>query len=487
VAGAVRLRNYEGKYPLDLAVGARKLSVIRCLVEAWSGAVEQSYRNGTMLLHKATCDAFGDGETLNVIQYLAEQRPQSVRDVDRDGKVPLHLAVKNHLFSTASFLVEAWQGSVKVKCHDGMLPIHVAVMGRDSTMARFLVQQWPESLREEVKNGWLPLHLALWQWPSEPWMLGAVRFLVEQNPESLHEATEEGYLPLHIAAGRGRTLSRRGGSESAQRELDLVRLLCDLAPASVRIASRDGSLPLHCAANTGDTIPVTQFLVEQYREAIHVGNNEGITPLLTALARNVDSTELGFEEPCRYFEPRLSEPSTELVRLLVDRRLVKEDHRGPPPLHFAIANGQPLEVLTCLVEHHPVCLLRKDEQGLFAIHVAVAHDPPLLELVHAIVAKRPESVNDTDDGGATPLHFAVALRPPSQDLVEFLVRQPFPTVQARDDRGLLPLQVAAESDAPLELLYWLAVAWPEAVYSDRQAPTQTYIDRPKRPKRPKYR
>jgi hypothetical protein len=96
-------------------------------------------------------------------------------------------------------------------------------------------------------------------------------------------------------------------------------------------------------------------------------------------------------------------------------------------------------------------------------------------------------VKEIDSRGSTPLHLAVARSQPSLDLVKFLVGLPFPTARARDGRGLLPLQVAAEADAPLELLYWLAGAWPEAVYSGspRPASTRDRDDRPTRPRRPK--
>jgi hypothetical protein len=54
------------------------------------------------------------------------------------------------------------------------------------------------------------------------------------------------------------------------------------------------------------------------------------------------------------------------------------------------------------------------------------------------------------------------------ELVQILVEESSGSVPHKNGKGMTPLLVAAENDAPLDVLLFLATAWPEAIYGSRR-------------------
>jgi hypothetical protein len=69
--------------------------------------------------------------------------------------------------------------------------------------------------------------------------------------------------------------------------------------------------------------------------------------------------------------------------------------------------------------------------------------------------------------GGPPLHVAVARGTCSLDLAHLLVGQSCGSVRTRDANGMLPLLLAAATDAPLDVLFYLATTWPESIHEPR--------------------
>ena len=81
-----------------------------------------------------------------------------------------------------------------------------------------------------------------------------------------------------------------------------------------------------------------------------------------------------------------------------------------------------------------------------------------LVLLRCLVELRPQSAEEPDDHRSLPPHIAVAQGPSSTlGIVKFLAEKLSKSVLLKDAGGMLPVRIAAASDAPLDVLYYLAV------------------------------
>jgi ankyrin repeat protein len=187
------------------------MDMIRRQVTANPDAVKFRNRFGVTPLH-AAC---GGGSQLEVIQYLVEQWPESVKAVDNfGGSLPLHWA-----------------------CNHKKAPVDVI---------QYLVEQWPESVNVVVdKHGWLPLHLACSANSEDPAVLEVIQYLVEQRPELVKTADNNGCLALHYACTSCKT--------APLLPLAVVQYLVKQWPESVQHRNSRGKTPLGHAQLTNDT------------------------------------------------------------------------------------------------------------------------------------------------------------------------------------------------------------------------------------------
>jgi ankyrin repeat protein len=156
---------------------------IRQLVNANPDAVKfRTEYSGQIPLH-AACGAFeiGGGWSPEVIQYLVDQWPESVKVASNSGDLPLHRACSNQaLLAVVQYLVEQWPESVKRADNYGWLPLHYACTNQTPlAVVQYLVEQWPESVQHRTARGKTPLDIAnlpvaqadidVTNWLSLPW------------------------------------------------------------------------------------------------------------------------------------------------------------------------------------------------------------------------------------------------------------------------------------------------------------------------------
>ena len=106
---------------------------IRRLVNGDPDAVK-SLKNDKTLLH-AACRAFDNrGGSLEVIQYLVEQWPESVKAFTSIKRyLPLHYVCKYQApLAVIQYLVEQWPESVKHGNTDGETPLNIAAREHDA-------------------------------------------------------------------------------------------------------------------------------------------------------------------------------------------------------------------------------------------------------------------------------------------------------------------------------------------------------------------
>jgi ankyrin repeat protein len=161
----------------------------------------------------------------------------ALREGDDHGLLPIHAAASNGSLSLEHIrcLVEARPDSVRDRDAEGHLPLRVVVARRSRhahalAIARFLLKLHPESIRdganvqeeEEEENRYLPVHAAL----DNGAPLAVVRFFVRRYRESLEQWTGSGSLALHLAV-------------STEAPPETIEFLVQQCPQAVRAVERD--------------------------------------------------------------------------------------------------------------------------------------------------------------------------------------------------------------------------------------------------------
>jgi ankyrin repeat protein len=173
-----------------------------------------------------------------------------------------------------------------------------------------------------------------------------------------------------------------------------------------------------------------------------------------------------------------TEADADLVRCLAEQdpgALRAASRDGSIPLHHALRRSSlpnhSLPAVRTFLELWPESVLAGDPNGSTAVHLAVTHPTPTLEMVRLLLGEdrgRAQSLlAATDKNGSTPLHVAVARRDASKELAQYLVEQRPEAAGAKDGMGLTPLHVAALNNAPVDVIYLLARRFPDAVYEGR--------------------
>ena len=143
--------------------GTRLVEVVQFLVEQWPDSVKALGNDGNVALHHA---CFNDAP-LEVVQYLVGQWQDSIRSIDSNGNLPLHHACVNMAsLDVVQYLVEKWPNSVKTFNNDRHLPVFLACSNSQLDVVQFLAKQWPEALfikqwpESDEFDGHLLLHRA---------------------------------------------------------------------------------------------------------------------------------------------------------------------------------------------------------------------------------------------------------------------------------------------------------------------------------------
>jgi ankyrin repeat protein len=231
---AVRWRaNAGGWLPLHLAAAAHsvfgkrefpfkdtakvKFYAVEELVEAYPEAVRAATTLGNYLpLHLAAATS-----TVSTVQYLVEKYPDSLQAVTASkGYTPLHCAfdadeaavdlpVDQHTEKklVVEYLVDQRPESLLALGNDGFLPIHCAALrSRTVPCVKVLVERAPDTPRSPTTpgpggvppaGGSLPIHLAVARddRPSYP----IVQYMVQQAPSTTLVPNGDGSLPIHLA------------------------------------------------------------------------------------------------------------------------------------------------------------------------------------------------------------------------------------------------------------------------------------------------
>jgi hypothetical protein len=191
--------------------------------------------------------------------------PRFLTRHDRIGWTVLHRSVRSvrPKGDVLAYLVQKRPASIRIQSRDGhrALPLHLYLSGksygRNLEVTRVLVDTYPEALMEPAEDGSLPLHLAVQiHTYVEPLPRAVVPFLVRSRPAALRVQDKAGRLPIRclwLCEGPTWPYPRSGISWSGSRRRSSRRT----ATASSRftVPSRAGSTGRCATAPSSTTWP----------------------------------------------------------------------------------------------------------------------------------------------------------------------------------------------------------------------------------------
>lgn len=139
--------------------------VITAFLEAQPAHAQQENENGLLALHLACGNI--DNIPSDIMEYLLDIYPDSVRKATRHGILPIHKACAAFSSSRAIkniiSLIDQHEESLLCPNRDGQLPIHIAVSNPKTNsplLVQLLVDRCPQSLKVADRYGHFPLHKA---------------------------------------------------------------------------------------------------------------------------------------------------------------------------------------------------------------------------------------------------------------------------------------------------------------------------------------
>jgi ankyrin repeat protein len=302
-SGLARRVNNKNQTPLRLHCQRRNASthVARLLLEANPDALRTlDYIDGWAPIHYAAANA-----NLNLIQYLVEAYPESVRVRTTKNQTALHLLCQQHhnLLEAASSTPPS-----KISRNCNRPGSHTPQVAAALSL---LLEADPTAVVErDMPHSCTPLHLVCKAGGSRPEVsVQVVRQLLRFNPHAATIADDESYLPLHHASEVGCGV-------------EMMDVLLDANPAAAMAMTRkhDSALSLACTSNK--SVDAVLRLIQANPKALTTKNDYGFAPLHCV---------------CRAYQPRMGivqaliEADPECVRL--------QTNAGETPVHLASSNS----------------------------------------------------------------------------------------------------------------------------------------------------
>ena len=427
-----------------------------------------------------------------VLVYLLDQEPSSVRLLDGPGNTPLHLACGNNKVNLELFelLLNAWPDSIRMRNNSRYLPIHSLCCGKmgktnsvdilrcmlsiDPTLAREtndidylpihhgicksfafckeLIDAYPESLRVRTSEGSLPIHKACGYRGGRS--ANTIRYMLELYPESINARDSEGLLPIHHAV--------RGRKPAEGKKAEIVELLLMYDPeAATQKTTRLGRLPLHmaCESYVG-RLCVVQALFDVFPEAIRVLDGNGNTALTLATKRGLQSIT-NFLETQQAYVTQAQDMTA----------MMTPDENGWLPLHRALEDKAPLGSIKLLLTGNLSAVRVPDNNTAFPLHIACEFSS--VKVVQYLVELESIPIHQTDTNKDSILHYAC--RGGNLKVVKYLLDKHTSLVASVEvnRKGELPIHLLceegkdkvdiADSTKCIEIIWRMLLANPEAV------------------------
>ncbi|KAJ8442241.1 hypothetical protein Cgig2_005181 [Carnegiea gigantea] len=360
------------------AIKARNLGILKALMEELPELVNVLDYKGWRVLSYAAYKGYLDG-----VRFLLTKFPNSVKEYDGDGSLPIHKAVGGgHVGIVKEFLLHC-PGTLYDLDKKGQSVLHFAVkytkiLKRDPTLIHVTDPVGDTILHVMARAGNLEVveHVVGWVRNHE-----LTEVLMEQNVR--------GDTPLHLAA--------------ANRHEGVAHLLYFAESRAGSIANEGGVNPLALAGEAGGSTPlhvalegnhkdVAGYLIELAPRAAYQVDKKCVSPLYLAIER-------GYEDLVKYvFQiiPVANISRSTIQSLLTDKKA---------SLGNAAIKARNLDLLEYLMEQLPELINVLDYKGWRVLSYAAYKG--YLDGVHFLLTKFPNLVKEYDHDGSLPIHKAV--------------------------------------------------------------------------------
>ncbi|CAB0039173.1 unnamed protein product [Trichogramma brassicae] len=420
----VDAQNNEGWTPLHAAIFKGNANLVELLLRK-NADPNSLNKNGETALHKI-CEANLDDLTVEMLFEICDEKKQSMQvdALDKMGKTPLHVAIKNGKIKLVEILMRRG-ANPNLADKNGFTPLHIVCQSKydDVDLLKMLFEaadkfNKPLQVDARDKSNCTPLHLALNCGHEQiaEWLL--------RKGADLNLANAEGSTPLHlISAGK-------------MDYVDLLKAFFEISDEQtrppVKVDARDNegktASPLCYKSPTQEGVRIT---AEKKRADANVFDNYGSTALHTICMVNDDNgwAKMLFE---------ISEEMNGLVQI---------DARGMcdfTPLHHALVKEELRPVAELLLRKGAATNL-VDWEGSTPLHTVCkyADDEDRVRMLIDISNEenKPLEVDARDKLGRTPLHLALARG--NGQVVKYLLKLGADPNLA-DKSGFSPLHVVSK-------------------------------------------
>lgn len=466
-AGAdIYLENFHGISPLARAL-ARGIDTVRWFFRSSMNGTRDSA--GNTPLHTAVM-LHGSIEVLSLII----ESGADLTLVNLQGESPLHSAVNASYFEAARLLVEDGADPF-LKNNRGKSPV-VLAFESGSRMTEAIIDE--TNIMKNDIEGNTPLHLAAsWNRSS------AGRYLLGIGAQ-VNSRNLQGMTPLHYAvrnnsiemsrllidAGAGLDARDTYGNTPLHTSVSWGSLQSEkfllLLGANVSLRNLSGNTPMHTAVLHQDEMSIS--ILHEYGASLETRDNTGMTPLLLAARKNypaISDLLIGLGADYNTRDDRGNTPLHEAIRnkneqtcrLLAEKGadIYAENRYGDTPLNTAFKSGE--DVVDWFITGSMV--LDRDDKGNTPLHTAIEDNAPS-EVIEVLIAKGAD-IDSRNNRINTPLHNAFLAN--NRSAVEVLVRAGA-DLFSRNGEGKTPIIMACELG--VEALSWIIT--PETLGSTDQ-------------------
>lgn len=467
--------------------------------------------------------------TLEIVEYIVELHPESIRILHSEGYgwLPLHVACMNANCprSVIEYLLSQYPGASGISCKSMGLPLH-CLLGRNSTdvnsdtgheqemrldtdLVRVMVEAYPEALTNQTTlegktpllmacervdvslelvqmlvdpelaslslpggiNHNLPLH-ALFDERDYCPPLDVAEFLIETAPETLRDRNHHisRRNPFHCACF-GKNVS-----------FEMILLFLKNGRANL-LEEPDGCLnyPLHLFCLSGKRLDFIVFAAEEYPPALRAKNRCGMVPLHYATGESFQATQYLIDQcaesvlerdnegrlPFHYACQKGSLGSVKYLFEMYPKSVVQKTWLGDLPL-IKVAESNDVDTAAkarFLIQAYPLAPKLVGHKGKLPFHHACESYNGDLSLIKILFDAHPGAVHSRSSNQSLPLHAACSNDAPGVELIQFLVQELPYAIKAQDEQGRCAAHYACATFS-LEKMKCLIELWPEVVKVD---------------------
>ena len=244
----------DGNTPLHNAIKKGNMKIIKKLIENGADVNAKEDTNGNTPLHYAV----GEGNQ-KIVDALIKGQGIIIDAKDSFDMTPLNYAIELEKNDIAGQLIEKGAG-LNIPDKDGKTPLHNAIKKGHQKIVEKLINAAGVDINAKDSNGMTPLNYAI-----ELEKNDIAGQLIEKGA-GLNIPDKDGKTPLHNAIAIGQT--------------DIASLLIE-KKANLNIPDKDGKTPLHYAVEKGNQ-KIVEKLIENKAD-VNAKDNEGLTPLHLAV------------------------------------------------------------------------------------------------------------------------------------------------------------------------------------------------------------